>query len=105
MLIPYPLDDAFAGVELLLRVDATELAGTALEAIADLRRGKTYLARPALEKLHLDYPTHDEWSILLAECLRRMGETDNARLVLAPLLERVPVSAPAALLAAALSRD
>ncbi len=179
MLIPYPLDDAFAGVELLLRVDATDLAGTALEAIAnvtpeaarlhlfrgwfmlrernmglatksfrlalgrdpleplawhglaaalpagteqlsakervarlnsaqavaDLRRGKAYLARAALEKLHADYPKHDEWSILLAECLRRLEEVDNARLVLAPHLERVPISAPAALLAAALSRD
>ncbi len=78
---------------------------TSSEAVADLRRGKPYLARPALELLHTNRPDDQEWTLLLAECLRRLAEVDAARNLLAPLLDRVPISAPAALLAAALAYD
>lgn len=75
------------------------------EAVADLRRGKPYLAKAPLELLHADQPDQQEWAILLAECLRRLGNRDAALELLRPLLERVPLAAPAALLAAALTED
>ncbi|MDQ5854052.1 MAG: hypothetical protein M3380_18685, partial [Chloroflexota bacterium] len=77
----------------------------ASEAAADLWRGKPYLARAPLQVLHTNHPDEHEWTLLFAECLRRLGEIDGAREVLAPQLDRVPVSAPAALLAAALDDD
>ena len=82
---------------------ATRLASS--EAVADLRRGKPYLARAPLELLRANHPLDQEWTLLLVECLRRLGEIDPARRLLGPLLDRVPVSAPAALLAAALAHD
>ena len=82
---------------------ATRLASS--EAVADLRRGKPYLARAPLELLRANHPLEQEWTLLLVECLRRLGELDAARGLLAPLLHRVPLAAPAALLAAALAHD
>lgn len=75
------------------------------KAIADLRRGKPYLARAPLELLHASHPDEQAWAILLAECLRRLGDVATARAVLREQLQRVPVAAPASLVAAALSDD
>ena len=75
------------------------------EALADLRRGKPHLARSPLQLLHANHPHDAEWTLLLIECLRRLGEIDAARALLVPELDRVPLSAPAALLAAALEDD
>ena len=75
------------------------------EAVVDMRRGKPYLARQQLQLLHANYHDDQEWTLWLAECLRRLGEPDAARVLVAPQLHRVPVSAPAALLAAALALD
>ncbi len=82
---------------------ATRLASS--EAAADLRRGKPYLARAPLELQRANHPLEQEWTLLLVECLRRLGELDAARGLLGPLLDRVPLAAPAALLAAALAHD
>src|SRR4051794_17727772 len=68
------------------------------KAVADLRRGKPYLARAPLQLLHARHPNDQEWTLLLVECLRRLGEIDSARIVLGHQLDRVPVSAPASLL-------
>src|ERR671927_173480 len=114
------LADAFGSAELLLRIDELDLACTTLDAIAvvgratrltsceaaaELRDGKPERARAPLEQLHVNRPDDQEWAILLVECLRRLGEEDEARELLAPLLERVPIAAPAALLAAVLAKD
>lgn len=75
------------------------------EPVADMRRGKPYLARSPLQMIHTNRPQEPEWTLWLIECLRRLGEVDAARQLLAPELDRVPLSAPAALLAAALEDD
>lgn len=89
------------------QVEAAERATrlTSSEAVADLRRGKPQQARSPLQLLHAGYPHHPEWSLLLIEALRRLGEIDAARGLLKVELQRVPLSGPAALLAAALEDD
>ena len=89
------------------QTDANERAKrlSSSEPLADLRRGKPYLARAPLQLIHTNRPHEPEWTLWLVECLRRLGEIDAARQLLAPELDRVPLSAPAALLAAALEDD
>jgi tetratricopeptide (TPR) repeat protein len=89
------------------RLEAAERATrlTSSEAVADLRRGRPEQARAALQLAHANHPHDQEWTLLLIECLRRLGETSAAWNLLSVELDRLPLSAPATLLAAALEDD
>ncbi len=74
-------------------------------AVADLRRGKPYLAVGRLTILVERHPEWQEWTILRAEALRRLNATQQAHALLLPLLDAVPVPVPALWLMAALVAD
>ncbi len=71
----------------------------------ELRMGKAHLAVTPLHAFSRRFPERAELTIWFAEAQRRLGNDDDARAALDPLLRRRPRPAPAAFLAAALNHD
>ncbi|HEX6291457.1 MAG TPA: tetratricopeptide repeat protein [Herpetosiphonaceae bacterium] len=71
----------------------------------DLHSGKPHLAITALRALSRRFGERAEWAIWCAEAQRRVGNEQQARELIEPLLRRRPRPAPALFVAAALAQD